>query len=66
MKDGGEGGEQHNQVGGGGGVEDGGGYRREDGVGQFCKKAVSKFRELILLTEDNEEDVKFGSKWRQT
>ena len=30
-------------------------------MGQICKKAVEdvcKFRELILLTEDNEEDVK--------
>ena len=51
--------EQHNPVGVvGGGV---GGDRREDGVGQICKKALedmSKFKEFILLTEDNEENVK--------
>ena len=48
-------------MGGVGGEGGGGGDRREDGVGQICKKALkdlSKFRELILLTEDNEEDVK--------
>ena len=35
--------------------------RREDGVGQICKKALedmSQFMEPILLTEDNKDDVK--------